>query len=125
MSPPFVSRLAPARSIVAPLALLLLATSSGCCHLAFEQNPLPVEPAGTGPPPATVRYERRVATWLYGFVGVGAFDTGVLCAEPVSTELYVSAADVAVSIATLFIYTPHTLRVVCPAPGFSLARSER
>jgi hypothetical protein len=95
------------------LAGLLL---SGCYHYTFQQRPTP---AGT----SVVVYSRSVPTYLNGFVGDGTVDTRRYCADPVKTELHVGAVDVVLSIATLLIYTPHTLTVTCPASGQASATS--
>lgn len=85
------------------LASLVVAT--GCYRYAFEQNV-------TAAP--VVTHEVRVATYLNGFVGTGRVDTSRFCEDPVRTRLKVRASDVLISIATLLIYTPHTLYVTCP-----------
>lgn len=93
--------------------LLLLAT--GCYHFQFQQQP--------DPPPSgrLVEHEVRVPTYLNGFVGTGEVDTTAYCERPVYTELRVTAVDVLLSVATLLIYTPHTLYVTCEE---SSARAE-
>jgi hypothetical protein len=92
------------RSAFAPL--LVLGCTTGCYHFRFEQRP---------PPPENqlVTYEERVPTYLNGFIGTGTVDTTRYCAQPVRTELRVSAIDVLLSLGTLLIYTPHTLSVTC------------
>lgn len=94
------------------LPLAILATCPACYHFSFEQ-----EPASAKAPAPTVTYTARRPTYLNGFVGTGKVDTTRYCAEPVRTELRVTAEDVIISVATLLIYTPHTLYVTCPAPG--------
>lgn len=78
---------------------------AGCYHYSFEQN-------ATSTPVVTHRV--RVATYVNGLVGTGTVDTRRFCENPVSTELRVRASDVLLSVATLLIYTPHTLYVRCP-----------
>ena len=102
------------------VAILLAAVlTAGCYHYSFEQQPVP--PPGT----PLVTYHERVPTFFNGFLGEGKVDTMRYCAHPVKTELHVAAADVALSIVTLFIYTPHTLTVVCPAPGYTYPEASR
>jgi hypothetical protein len=88
------------------LALLLLSTA-GCYR--FEQRP---EPPGA----ALVTHEERVPTYLNGFLGTGRLETARYCEQPIRTELQVTATDVLLSLVTLLIYTPHTLRVTCEQP---------
>jgi hypothetical protein len=94
--------------------LLLAVMASGCYHFSFEQR---------SPPPGArlVVFKERPATHVNGFVGTGTVDVRKYCAEPIRTELRVTATDVLLSMATLLIYTPHTLYVTCaePAPGAS------
>lgn len=90
------------------LALLLLSTT-GCYRYRFEQRP---EPLGV----PLVTHEERVPTYLNGFLGTGRVETARYCEQPVRTELQVTATDVLLSLVTLFIYTPHTLRVTCEQP---------
>jgi hypothetical protein len=101
------------RGGVAQKAGVLLAAAAlglGCYHFSFE---LP----RSGPAsPATVTYTERVPTYVNGFVGTGRVDASHYCNDPIRTELRVTAADVLLSMATLLIYTPHTLSVTCPAP---------
>ncbi|MDB4964279.1 MAG: Bor protein [Myxococcales bacterium] len=86
------------------IATLLFAT--GCYHYTFEQRrPAPGE--------RLVRHEERKPTYLNGLVGTGSVSATKYCAAPVRTELQVRATDVLLSIATLLIYTPHTLYVTC------------
>ena len=84
--------------------------AGGCYHFAFEQPP------ATPGPAETVTFTERVPTYVNGFVGTGRVDTARYCAHPVRTELKVTASDVLLSMATLLIYTPHTLSVTCPSP---------
>jgi len=98
-----------------PWLSFLLAT--GCYHFAFDQAPPDVAP--TTP---TITYTEHPPTFVNGFVGTGRIDVHRYCDRPVRTALYVSATDVLVSMATLLIYTPHTLEVVCPAPPPAQAR---
>jgi hypothetical protein len=93
------------------VSALLLARPAlgGCYRFAFEQEP------DTGR--ATVTYTDHPATFVNGFIGTGVVDARAHCPHPIRTELHVSAVDVLVSMATLLIYTPHTLDVVCPSPG--------
>lgn len=86
------------------LAILLVAT--GCYRFAFEQN------VSQAP---GVTHRVRVPTYFNGFVGTGRVDTTKYCAAPVRTRLKVTATDVLLSVATLLIYTPHTLYITCPA----------
>jgi hypothetical protein len=88
--------------------LVVLLLSSGCYHYSFEQ-------ASTAPGRALVTYQARRPTYLNGLIGTGRVDTSRYCADPVRTELRVTTIDVLVSIATLLIYTPHTLYVTCDA----------
>jgi hypothetical protein len=60
-----------------------------------------------------VTFSEHEGTWFNGFVGTGRFDAAKYCRSPVRTGLEVSAIDVIVSIATLLIYTPHTMSVTC------------
>jgi hypothetical protein len=92
------------------LVLAGLLLSSSCYHYRFRHGPA----AGTGEAGRTVTYEIRSATYLNGFVGTGEVDVGKYCPDPVHTELRVRASDVLLSLATLLIYTPHTLYVTCP-----------
>jgi hypothetical protein len=97
------------------IAWLVLVLCAGCYRYSFEQ--------GTAPPGGdVVVHEIRAPTYLNGFVGVGRIDTSRYCAEPLRTQLKVTAKDVAISIATLLIYTPHTLYVTCPATDPRQAR---
>jgi hypothetical protein len=93
------------------IVLVGLLSSSGCYHYRFRHAPA----AGTsGEAGQTVTYEIRAATYLNGFVGTGEVDVGKYCPAPLHTELRVRASDVLLSLATLLIYTPHTLYVTCP-----------
>ena len=103
--PEAVSRLFRAIRLVAPLGTLL--ALAGCYHYGFRQD------AETT---ATVTYVEHPPTFLNGFIGTGWVDAHAHCDRPIRTELHVGATDVLVSVATLLIYTPHTLEVVCPAP---------
>jgi hypothetical protein len=60
-----------------------------------------------------VVHVERAGTWLNGFLGTGKIDTSQYCSDPIRTELRVNASDVLISIATLLVYTPHTLYVTC------------
>jgi hypothetical protein len=62
-----------------------------------------------------VTYTQHPATFVNGFIGTGVVDAHLYCPHPIRTELHVSAGDVLISLATLLVYTPHTLEVVCPA----------
>jgi hypothetical protein len=95
--------------------LLTLPALCGCYRFAFEQEP------ETSRPAQTVTYTAHPATFVNGFIGTGVVDAHVYCPHPIRTELHVSAGDVLLAVATLLIYTPHTLDVVCPAPGPALA----
>jgi hypothetical protein len=86
---------------------------SGCYHFEFEHQGA-TTPAGAG---RTVTYKQRRPTYLNGFIGTGRIDTTRYCAEPVKTELRVTATDVLISVVTLLIYTPHTLYVTCSEPA--------
>ncbi len=90
------------------LALLALA---GCYRYRFEQR---AEPP---PEPRLITHEVRVPTYLNGFLGTGRVDTTQYCERPVRTELEVTAPDVLLSLVTLLLYTPHTLRVTCERPA--------
>jgi hypothetical protein len=79
--------------------------ASGCYRYAFDLDKTP----GT-----SVTYTVHPATFFNGFFGEGHVDATAYCAHPVRTELKVSASDVLVSVASLLIYTPHTLEIVCP-----------
>ncbi|MFP2907705.1 Bor/Iss family lipoprotein [Pyxidicoccus sp. 3LFB2] len=97
------------RPHLAVLSLLLLVTS-GCYRYRFEQRP-------DVPEARHVTHEVRVPTYLNGFVGTGRVETARYCEQPVRTELEVTATDVLLSLVTLLIYTPHTLRVTCEQPA--------
>lgn len=86
--------------------LVAAALAGGCYHYAFEHR------AADGP---TVVHSKRAATYLNGLVGTGRMDPHRYCDDPIRTELRVTATDVLLSIATLLVYTPHTLYVTCPA----------
>jgi hypothetical protein len=88
---------------------LLGLLASGCYHFSFEQRPAP-------PGARLVVHKERPATYVNGFVGTGAVDVKKYCADPIRTELRVTATDVLLSMATLLIYTPHTLYVTCAEP---------
>ncbi len=106
------------RAKLGPSLLLAaaLAPTAGCYHYEFEQAP-------AAPDARTVTHTLHPATFLNGFVGEGTVDTRVYCEHPVRTELHVSAWDVLVGVATLLVYTPHTLEVTCPVPGQRSARA--
>ena len=97
--------------------------STACYHYSFEQTPAGAggtssasgaSGASSSAAPRTVEYEVRAPTYLNGFVGTGEVDTTRFCERPVRTELRVTGTDVAISLATLLVYTPHTLYVTCP-----------
>jgi hypothetical protein len=90
----------------------LAALSCGCYHFTFEQQERPAAPPLH--PVPYVTYHERVGTFLNGFVGEGRVETARYCERPIRTELRVTATDVAIGIATLLIYVPHTLYVTCP-----------
>jgi hypothetical protein len=94
------------------LAAIALAGASGCYHYSFEQSGAAAADSLGRP---MVTHEVRAPTYLNGFVGTGAVDTSRFCDEPIRTELRVTATDVLLSVATLLIYTPHTLYVTCLA----------
>ena len=97
---------------VRTIALALLALGAGCYHYTFVDSD-----AVAATPARYVRiYKVRRATYLNGFVGNGRIDTSAYCAQPLATELRVTAADVAIGALTLLIVTPHTLYVTCPVP---------
>jgi hypothetical protein len=98
-----------------------LLCASGCYHYTFQQEATSAELA---PGARLVTHSEREPTYLDGFVGNGTVDTSRYCADPVKTELRVTAPDVLISIATLLIYTPHTLYVTCAEPA-ATARSLR
>lgn len=102
------------RAHLAVLPLLFLATS-GCYRYRFELRP---EPPGS----QLVTHEVRVPTYRNGFVGTGRVETARYREQPVRTELEVTATDVLLSLVTLLIYTPHTLRVTCEQPPAVEAR---
>lgn len=93
------------------LAVLVSIAATGCYHFRFQQ-----QRATAVAPQQVVVHEVRVPTYVNGFVGTGEVDTTRYCDEPVHTELRVTATDVLLSVATLLIYTPHTLYVTCPVP---------
>jgi hypothetical protein len=100
------------------LAAVLGATAcSGCYHYTFQQT----DPRDRLGP--TLRHEIRTPTYLNGFVGNGSVDTKRYCDAPVRTELRVTAVDVLLSVATLLVYTPHTLYVTCRVQDDRLWRS--
>jgi hypothetical protein len=92
---------------------LTTALGSGCYHFSFEQSV-------AAPATPTVVYTERVPTYVNGFVGTGTVHATRYCEHPIRTELRVTAVDVLLSMATLLIYTPHTLSVTCPAQGGDL-----
>jgi hypothetical protein len=127
-----------ARAAARAAACAAIFASIGCYHFAFDLPPPEgaCAAAGTAPTPAaqgrtrasagaggegragvgaTVEYVSHPPTYVNGFVGTGRVDTRVYCAHPLRTELNVGVGDVLISMATLLIYTPHTLTVVCPA----------
>lgn len=87
--------------------LLALSALAGCYRFAFQQEPDTSR--------STVTYTKHPATFVNGFIGTGVVDAHEYCPHPIRTELHVSAGDVLISLATLLVYTPHTLDVVCPA----------
>ncbi len=89
------------------VAFAIALSGAGCYHYQFQQAP-PVPPGAR-----LVTHVERRPTYLNGFIGTGKIDTSRFCAEPVRTELRVTATDVLLSVATLLIYTPHTLSVTC------------
>jgi hypothetical protein len=91
------------------LLVFALSWSPGCYRFAFEQR------ADLMSEPVAIYVERR-ATYLNGLIGTGRVDTTRYCPAPVRTELRASLADVALSVLTLFVYTPRTLSVSCPLP---------
>jgi hypothetical protein len=99
-------------------ACLVLALCASCYRYSFEQR-APV----TGEP--VVVHKVRAPTYLNGLVGVGRVDVTRYCAEPLRTQLKVTATDVLLSISTLLIYTPHTLYVTCPASDQTAAAGSR
>lgn len=103
-------------------ALVMLVLAGGCYHFTFQQRPGDAAEPGR----VLVTYQERRPTYLNGFVGNGKIDTTRYCENPVRTELRVTAIDVIVSVATLLIYTPHTLYVTCEVPpGQNVASSSR
>jgi hypothetical protein len=108
----------PSRTALRGAWLLLVATlGSGCYHFSFEQadSAASVTPAAQ-PSQRLVTYKERRPTYLNGFIGTGKVDVSRYCERPVRTELRVTAPDVLLSVATLLIYTPHTLYVTCSVP---------
>jgi Bor protein len=99
-------------------AVLVLALCASCYRYSFEQR---APAAGE----EVVVHKVRAPTYLNGFVGVGRIDATKYCAEPLRTQLKVTATDVMLSIATLLIYTPHTLYVTCPAAAQTAATGPR
>jgi hypothetical protein len=98
------------------LLVLVISFSAACYHYSFEQR-------RARPDEVLVTHVERAPTYLNGLLGTGEVDTSRYCADPVRTELKVKATDVLISIATLLIYTPHTLYVTCGVPtGTDLAR---
>lgn len=97
------------------VAVLGVFACSGCYHYTFQQT--------RSAPGPTLRHEIRTPTYLNGFVGNGTVDTTRFCDQPVRTELRVTAVDVLLSVATLFVYTPHTLYVTCRVQDDRLWRS--
>jgi hypothetical protein len=97
-------------------ALLAALAPLGCYHFAFDLPRAGEVPRAGAASPATVTYTERVPTYVNGFVGTGRVDASRYCSDPIRTELRVTAADVLLSMATLLIYTPHTLSVTCPSP---------
>jgi hypothetical protein len=97
--------------------LVFLLGLSACYHYSFDQR----QPPGGA---QLVTRHVRTATYLNGLVGTGEVDTTKFCAEPVRTELRVRASDVALSILTLLIYTPHTLYVTCAVPDATAERAQ-
>jgi hypothetical protein len=94
---------------------------SGCYHYTWDLHSA-AQPGSATPasePAATVTYEERSPTFFNGFVGNGRMNTARYCADPLRVELRVTAIDVLLSVATLLVYTPHTLYVVCKAPAVS------
>ena len=90
-------------------------SSIGCYHYSFDlATPSKGEP--------TITYVDHPPTFLNGFIGKGRVETQRYCEHPIRTELKVGATDVLVSIASLLIYTPHTLEVVCPLQPIQSAR---
>jgi hypothetical protein len=81
---------------------------TGCYHYQFVQR-------APAPGKTLVTYSERQPTWLNGFLGTGEVDARRYCANPVQTELRVEPLDVLLSIATILIYTPHTMYVTCEA----------
>jgi Bor protein len=103
------TRLASVLRMMRALAISISVALVGCYHYEFVQRaPAPGE--------SLVTHRERRPTWLNGLVGTGVTDTAQYCAHPVRTELRVEAIDVLVSLATLLIYTPHTLYVTCGTP---------
>jgi hypothetical protein len=102
------------RTLRAALPLLLLSTA-GCYRYRFELRPEP-------PDARLVTHEEHVPTYLNGFIGTGRVDATRYCERPVRTELQVTLTDVLLSVVTLLIYTPHTLRVTCEQPTEEGAR---
>jgi len=97
------------------LSLALVALTA-CYHFSHElRPPMPGEQLAT--------FSEREGTWFNGFVGTGRIDTAKYCRSPVRTRLEVSATDVLISVATLLIYTPHTLSVTCARNEVLVLRS--
>lgn len=92
--------------LVSALTALALCGSAGCYHYSFDQT-------RTVPDQDLITFTERRPTYLNGFVGTGVVETTRYCEDPVRTELRVTAVDVLLSVATLLIYTPHTLYVTC------------
>ena len=109
------------------LLAAISAFSAGCYHYSFEHEGAAAPGRGAGAGASghgvsrgeqargEVTFKERRPTYLNGFIGTGRVDTTKYCDAPVRTELRVTAIDVALSVGTLLIYTPHTLYVTCPA----------
>lgn len=100
------------------MAAVVLVTGTSCYHYAFEQR-------RPDPESRLVTHVERRPTYLNGFVGTGTVETVQFCDAPVRTELRVTAIDVLLSLATLLVYTPHTLTVTCEVPDRAQAPGVR
>jgi hypothetical protein len=104
-------------ALAALAAAFILVDASGCYHYTIDLRSAP-EATLNAPVEhqATVTHEERAATFFNGFIGNGRINARKYCADPLRVGLRVTALDVVISMATLLVYTPHSLYVVCEAP---------
>ncbi len=95
-----------ARSLVRISLLVVLA---GCYHATIE----------TGLPPSAQTHEKSFASgWIYGLVPPSTVETASRCANGAArVETKLSFVNGLVSILTLGIYTPMSIKVTCAAAG--------